>query len=167
MPTSAERPKAVWRADCPESRGVGMRMSSGLADRAEQAPPRRVRSRALCGQPPEFDSLPVSHLRTCVSVCCGVVLFSIVTGSLAASRLMTPWRSGVVFTGVPCPFQNPARASQLNLRAKRSQQPGARSFAAFPASRWLAPIDGCTHKSQHWILIGKEDLQNGKTKHTT
>jgi hypothetical protein len=102
MSRSVGRPNGVWRADCPESRGVGMRKSSGLAGIV--APRRQVRE--LRSRPPEFCSLSVSHLRTCVSICCGVVLFSIVTGKFAASRLVTPWRSYRCTVHVPGPGQS-------------------------------------------------------------
>jgi len=159
----AESPHAVWSADCLESPGVGMRKSSGLTDIVEQRPQTRVRSRARGRPAPELDSLPVSHLRTCLSACCGVVLFSIVTGRFAASRLATPWRTCRYTVHVPGSGQSfptePLR--QTIVTAWR------RSVATFPASRWLAPIVGSKRKSQHRILIGREDLQNGKTKHTT
>ena len=166
MSGRVEGSDAVWRTDCLSPAG-GMSSSYSTADVGEQASCQPALSIVLPVRAPEFHRLPVSRLRTCHSVCCGVVLCSIVTRErgrvtvrdIVAERFCTP--------GVPYTLQDTARISKLNLRAKPPLQPGPGSFTAFPASYWLAPIDGYVRAGHQGILIGMEDLQNGKTKHTT
>jgi len=182
-PGRRECPFQFWSADCPLPRGP-MNEASRSAEIVKRkywepraawgrVPVQAFPSGLTPNAPPEFGGLSINLLGTCHAVQCGASLVFDRDRHCAASRLVTAWRSGFLFTGVSCTFQDPARASELNLRARRPLQSALNHFRHSLLGCGQLRI-GYTRSTQCRDMpqpardsIGKEDLQNGKTKHTT